>query len=225
MMKRTLKTTMAIVTALCFGLSCTAMAYAAGGESEWGLIPEGYVLFVPSPRSTVTVEAAPNSGKEPQETPRTSPLDKLPAVSDPAEDTPSESEAEEDGCAYTLEEFAAVHFAEINRIREEYGLPLLESDPTLTVMAQERIEEYRWGHKRADGSQWYTIFEEYESGLRAAGENWISSGSDPYAQMEAFMRSDGHSANILNEDAAYVGIGVRWNDEKTAISVVQLFAK
>lgn len=225
MMKRMLKTTMAITTALCCRLFCTAMAYAAEDESEWGLIPEGYVLFVPSPRSTVTVETAPNSGKEPQETPPTSPADKLPAVSAPAEDTPSESEAKEDGCAYTLEEFAAVHFAEINRIREEHGLPLLESDPTLTEMAQERIGEYRWGHKRADGSLWYTIFEEYDSGLRAAGENWISSGSDPYSQIEAFMRSEGHSANVLSQDAVYVGIGVQWNEEQTAISVVQLFAK
>ena len=224
MMKRMLKTTMAITTALCCSLFCTAMAYAAEDESEWGLIPEGYVLFVPSPRSTVTVETTPNSGKEPQETPRTSPSDKLP-VSAPAEDTPSESEAKEDGCAYTLEEFAAVHFAEINRIREEHGLPLLESDPTLTEMAQERIGEYRWGHKRADGSLWYTIFEEYDSGLRAAGENWISSGSDPYSQIEAFMRSEGHSANVLSQDAVYVGIGVQWNEEQTAISVVQLFAK
>ena len=39
------------------------------------------------------------------------------------------------------------------------------------------------------------------------------------------MRSDGHRANIFNEDAVYMGIGVQWNDEKTAISVVQLFAK
>ncbi len=53
---------------------------------------------------------------------------------------------------YTLEEVAAVHFAEINRIREEQGLSLLESAPTLTEMAQERIGEYRWGHKWADGS-------------------------------------------------------------------------
>ena len=92
-------------------------------------------------------------------------------------------------------------------------------------MAQERIGEYRWGHKRADGSLWYTIFEEYDSGLRAAGENWISSGSDPYSQIEAFMRSEGHSANVLSQDAVYVGIGVQWNEEQTAISVVQLFAK
>lgn len=165
------------------------------------------------------------SGQEPQETPRTSPSDELPAASIPAEDPQSERKAEGNGCAYTLEEFAAAHFAEINRIREEHGLSLLESDPILTEMAQERIREYRWGHKRADGSQWYTIFGEYDSDLRAAGENWISSGNDPYSQMEAFMRSEGHSANILNQDAVYVGIGVQWNDEKTAISVVQLFAK
>lgn len=218
-MKRPFKRAMALITALCCSLAGGTMAHAAEGDSEWGVIPDGYVLFVPSAQSTVIAEAAPSGGRGTQKAPSSSQPDKLPEVSDSLEDT------EESGCAYTLEEFAAVHLAEINRIREENGLSALETDPTLTEMAQERIEEYRWGHKRADGSEWYTIFEEYESRLRAAGENWIGSGNNPYSQIEALMRSDGHCANILNEEAVYAGIGVKWNDEKTAISVVQLFAK
>ncbi|MBC8577317.1 CAP domain-containing protein [Yanshouia hominis] len=226
-MKRSLKRTMAVIIALCCSLAGGTMAYAAEGDSEWGVIPDGYVLFVPSAQSTVIAETAPDSGRETQKTPPASQTDKLPEGSDSSENIQSQPghETVESGCAYTLEEFAAAHLAEINRVREENGLPALVTDLTLTEMAQERIEEYRWGHKRGDGSEWYTIFEEYETSLRAAGENWIGSGNNPYSQIEALMRSDGHRANILNEDAVYAGIGVQWNDEKTAISVVQLFAK
>lgn len=229
-MKNTIRRSMAVLTVLCCLVSLGTTAYAADEENEWGVIPDGYVLFVPEPQSTVRAEPAPDSGSgthgmtaAPE---KVEEENRLPAVSVPAEGAQSQPDQEPAAeCAYTLEEFAAVHIAEINRLREENGLAPLETDPTLTEMAQERIEEYRWGHKRADGSLWYTIFDEYETDLRAAGENWIGSSKDPYSQIEALMNSDGHRANILNEDAAFVGIGVKWNEEQTAISVVQLYAK
>lgn len=229
-MKNTIRRSMAVLTVLCCLVSLGTTAYAADEENEWGVIPDGYVLFVPAPQSTVRAEPVPNSGSgthgmtaAPE---KVEEENRLPAVSVPAEEAQSQPDQEPTAeCAYTLEEFAAVHIAEINRLREENGLAPLETDPTLTEMAQERIEEYRWGHKRADGSLWYTIFDEYETDLRAAGENWIGSSKDPYSQIEALMNSDGHRANILNEDAAFVGIGVKWNEEQTAISVVQLYAK
>ena len=229
-MKNTIRRSMAVLTVLCCLVSLGTTAYAADEENEWGVIPDGYVLFVPAPQSTVRAEPVPNSGSgthgmtaAPE---KVEEENRLPAVSVPAEEAQSQPDQEPTAeCAYTLEEFAAVHIAEINRLREENGLAPLETDPTLTEMAQERIGEYRWGHKRADGSLWYTIFDEYETNLRAAGENWIGSSSNPYSQIEALMNSDGHRANILNEDAAFVGIGVKWNEEQTAISVVQLYAK
>ena len=117
------------------------------------------------------------------------------------------------------------HLERINQIRSDYGLGTLSTDPILTEMAQERVEEYRLGHKRADGSDWYLIFDEYDSDLKPAGENWAASTSDPETQFIGFLSSEGHKANILNEDAAYVGIGVKWNEERNAISVIQLYAK
>ena len=227
-MKKTIRKAIAIITVLCCCLSFGTTAYAS--DDEWGVIPEGYVLFVPSAQSKVTAGAASDSSSR-QNVPPVSGHESsaktvvvtLPGSSGKVEAQPEK--ADESNCPYTPEEFAAVHLEEINRIRKEHGLAALETDPTLTDMAQERIEEYRWDHKRADGSAWYTIFEEYDTGLRAAGENWISSGNNPYSQMDAFMRSDGHSANILNPDSRYVGIGVKLNDEGTAISVVHLFAK
>lgn len=139
---------------------------------------------------------------------------------------PSQPEAPApEGPAYTPEDFAAVHLAEINRIRKENGLSPLATDPTLTEMAQKRVEEYQSGHKRPDGSRWSTIFREYDTTLKAVGENWIGAWDDPYGQMDLLMDSEGHKANILREKARYVGIGVMLHEDGSGISVIQLYAK
>lgn len=228
-MKKTVKKMLASLMALCCSLFFATMAYAANDESEWGIIPDGYVLFIPSHQSTVvtgsceqTLEVQPTVKYEREE------VLPEPTASEDRGQTMSNFVQEENNNVetdYTLQEFAAAHLAEINRIREEYGLKTLETNSTLTEMAQERIEEYRLGHKRADGSQWYSIFDEYDTELKAAGENWASASEKPKSQIEAFLSSESHKANILSKDAEYVGIGVKWNEDHTAISVIQLFAK
>lgn len=127
---------------------------------------------------------------------------------------------------YTLEEFAALHLLEVNRIRAEYGVPELLSDPVLTEMAMQRAAEYSPGHKRADGSEWYTIFDEYDSGLRPTGENMSAAGGSPESSARGFLTSAGHSANLLNPDAEYIGVGVVWVDTVIGprIAVIELFA-
>ena len=92
-------------------------------------------------------------------------------------------------------------------------------------MAQKRVEEYQSGHKRPDGSRWSTIFREYDTTLKAVGENWIGAWDDPYGQMDLLMGSEGHKANILREKARYVGIGVMIHEGGSGISVIQLYAK
>ena len=159
-----------------------------------------------------------------------SPKEDIPAGPDdgdtPAEALPSQPEAPApEGPAYTPEDFAAVHLAEINRIREDNGLSPLATDPTLTEMAQKRVEEYQSGHKRPGGSRWSTIFREYDTTLKAVGENWIGAWDDPYGQIELLMGSEGPQANILREKAKYVGIGVMLHEDGSGISVIQLYAK
>ncbi len=245
MKTKTLKTTMAALLALACALGCGTTALAA---EEWGVIPDDYVLSVPSPGSTFRVKqekppkpeptpppvlkeddpAHPNDGDTTVEV-LPSQSEDLPA--DPPEtsvpekpaDPPENSALEKP--TYTPEDFAAVHLAEINRIREDNGLSPLATDPTLTEMAQKRVEEYQSGHKRPDGSCWSTIFREYDTTLKAVGENWIGAWDDPYGQMDLLMGSEGHKANILREKAKYVGIGVMLHEDGSGISVIQLYAK
>lgn len=223
MKTKTLKTTLAALLALACALGCGTTALAA---EEWGVIPDDYVLSVPSPAPTFQVEQE----RPPKPDPVPSPKEDIPAGPDdgdtPAEALPSQPEASApEGAAYTPEDFAAVHLAEINRIREDNGLSPLATDPTLTEMAQKRVEEYQSGHKRPDGSRWSTIFREYDTTLKAVGENWIGAWDDPYGQMDLLMGSEGHKANILREKAWYVGIGVMLHEGGSGISVIQLYAK
>lgn len=233
MKTKTLKTTMAALLALACALGCGTTALAA---EEWGVIPDDYVLSVPSPGSTFRVKQ-----EKPPKPESTSPpvlkeddpahpndgdttVEVLPSQSEDLPADPPENSALEKP-TYTPEDFAAVHLSEINRIREENGLSQLATDPTLTEMAQKRVEEYHRGHRRPDGSLWSTIFKEYDTTLKAVGENWIGAWDDPYGQMELLMGSEGHKANILREKARYVGIGVMLHEDGSGISVIQLYAK
>lgn len=127
---------------------------------------------------------------------------------------------------YTLESFAEAFTAETNKIREEHGLPTFEMDGLLTEMAQARMDESEhMDHKRPDGSDPTTIFPEYGSELRCTGENMGAAGATPENFARAFMTTS-HRKNILNPDAKYMGVGVKWVDTVIGprIAVLQLFA-
>lgn len=127
---------------------------------------------------------------------------------------------------YTLESFAEAFTAETNKIREENGLPAFETDSLLTEMAQARMDESEhMDHKRPDGSDPTTIFPEYGSELRCTGENMGAAGATPENFARAFMTTS-HRKNILNPDAKYMGVGVKWVDTVIGprIAILQLFA-
>lgn len=200
----------ALFTGAALSVLAVATSPAFAAEGEWGIIPDDYIFTVPSSGYTVMAGGNAASGASRTETGLAG-----------AEEIP----AADAGGSFSLEEFAEYHLERINEIRAEYGMEALATDPVLTEMAEERIGEYRLGHRRADGSDWYTIFDEYDTDLKPAGENWAASTSDPETQIKAFLSSEGHRSNMLCEDAAYVGIGVKLNEDGTAISVVQLFAR
>lgn len=128
---------------------------------------------------------------------------------------------------YTLESFAEAFTAETNKIREENGLPAFETNDLLTTMAQARMDEStKINHVRPDGSDPTTIFPEYGSDLRCTGENIMGAGPSPENAARTFLTSNGHRRNILNPDAKYMGVGVKWVDTVIGprIAVLQLFA-
>lgn len=216
-MKSTIKRLLSISIVAGCVISCQVSAFAAEEESEWGIIPDDYVFSVPAPSYTVTVGGEKNNAGYDNAS--------LESSSTSSGSCPDITAAEDD-FPYTLEEFAQLHLEETNKIREENGLPALETDPTLTEMAQKRIDEYQGGHKRADGSEWYTIFDEYDTTLKPTGENWTGGGGTPETSARGFLQTS-HRQNVLSEDAQYIGIGVKWVDTVIGprIAVLQLYAK
>ena len=72
MKTKTLKTTLAALLALACALGCGTTALAV---EEWGVIPDDYVLSVPSPDSTFRVEQE----RPPKPDPAPSPKEDIPA--------------------------------------------------------------------------------------------------------------------------------------------------
>lgn len=215
-MKSTIKRLLSISIVAGCVISCQVSAFAAEEDNEWGIIPDDYVFSVPVPSYTVTVGGEKNNKG----------YDNTSSASSSASSENCTDVAAENDFPYTLEEFAQLHLEETNKIREENGLSALKTDSTLTEMAQKRIEEYLGGHKRADGSEWYTIFDEYDTTLKPTGENWTGGGGTPETSARGFLQTS-HRQNVLSEDAQYIGIGVKWVDTVVGprIAVLQLYAK
>jgi len=186
-------------------------------------IPEGYSfgvtivdVYIPEPETTETFEPTPACE------PATYFIPEVPE----ANENP-ESQTDKFSFDYTLETFAEIFTRETNKIRAEHGLPTFETDSLLSEMAQARMDESeRMDHKRPDGSDPTTIFPEYGSELRCTGENMGSAGPSPKNSARGFETSPGHRKNLLNPDAKYMGVGVKWVNTIVGrrIAVLQLFA-
>lgn len=211
MKTKIIKRTFAAAIALACILVSSVCAYAVDPKDQWGDIPDGFT-FEAYPSGDPVVYATPN------------PAQKSGA---PQENSGQSATQTKDDFNYTLEEFAAAVFTETNKIREHYGLEPLQLDPILTEIAQARMDEYIPGHKRPDGTGFWTIFNEYETSLKPTGENMSAAGGSPENIAWGFLESKGHKANIINPDAIYLGVGVKWVDTTIGprISVVELFAK
>ena len=115
-----------------------------------------------------------------------------------------------------------------NEERAAKGLSGLKIDKALMEAAAKRARECasRYSHDRPDGSECFTVLEEYEVSYRSAAENIYK---DNFARpsgartVEGWMNSPGHRANILNDDFTHIGVGAYSADGNNY--VVQLFIR
>ena len=112
-----------------------------------------------------------------------------------------------------------------NEERSKVGLPPLEYDGKLAAAANERAEEISevFAHTRPDGTGCFTVLDEYDIKIWAAGENIAGYYSDPEEVVEAWMNSQGHRENILDSYFSDIGVGVYEDDY--GLYWVQIFAK
>lgn len=102
-------------------------------------------------------------------------------------------------------------FALVNQERQRAGLPLLASDPELTVIARQHAAEmFELGYFAHDSPRTGSPFDRMaRAGISftAAGENLAFAPAVDVAH-RGLMNSPGHRANILSPDFGRVGIGI-----------------
>lgn len=115
----------------------------------------------------------------------------------------------------------------LNEVRAEVGLRALNWNPKSKLQAAARIRaqelEELFSHTRPDGSDCFTIFNEYRISYRTCAEN-IAYGTRLSAQgvIELWYNSPGHYANMTNADVTEVGLA-SWHADNGNVYWVQLF--
>lgn len=112
--------------------------------------------------------------------------------------------------AYSTEEGQAMY--NVNAWRSQYGLLPVTGDPLLHECAQIRSKELLtlFSHTRPNGTDCFTVADEVGCNLFIHGENIAAGFSDGYSAVNGWMTSDGHRANILNENNKYMGVGASY---------------
>ncbi|MBE6861589.1 MAG: SCP-like extracellular [Ruminococcus sp.] len=98
----------------------------------------------------------------------------------------------------------------VNEARMAEGIAPLYAVPVLCEISQIRAEEISeyFSHNRPDGSEFYSILDEYRIFFGAAAENNAAGGSTPEAAFQQWRNSPGHWSAIMNPQYTHIGVGV-----------------
>lgn len=114
-------------------------------------------------------------------------------------DTPASQESD----------YAAKVVSLVNVERAKEGLAPLKADTQLSAAAKVRAQEIVsvFDHTRPNGSSCFTVLKEMGIAYRGAGENIAYGQKTPEEVVSAWMKSEGHRANIMNKQFTTIGIG------------------
>lgn len=114
-------------------------------------------------------------------------------------------------------------FELVNELREQHGLVPLKEMPQLSEIAQQRAVECAtyYSHYRTDGTKW-----DYLLGLAGLRRNVRAENLAYYyptakQALNGWLSDPWHTANLLNPDARYIGIG--YYDTGSTVYWSQLF--
>lgn len=112
----------------------------------------------------------------------------------------------------------------VNEERAKAGLSEIKLDMNVTAAANVRAKEIKqsFSHTRPNGDSFSTALIEQGVSFRRSGENIAWGQKTPKQVMDAWMNSEGHRANILNQNYENIGIGY-YQDANGVNYWVQLF--
>jgi uncharacterized protein YkwD len=122
---------------------------------------------------------------------------------------PSNEQSALQGDDYNSLSYAEQVVVLVNQERAAYGLSALRISENVTAAAMIRATEIQtsFSHTRPDGRSFSTALTQKNVSFRGAGENIAYGQSSPEVVVDAWMNSEGHRANILNEKFTTIGIG------------------
>lgn len=115
-----------------------------------------------------------------------------------------------------------------NEARRQHGLPPLEPDATLMILARQKcddmIKRHYFSHPDPDGKtirDWYAEKKPAAGGMLGVGENICMGKKNDYDDtvtaarhiVDGFMVSPGHRSNILRPAYTHLGIGIAIKDK------------
>jgi uncharacterized protein YkwD len=126
----------------------------------------------------------------------------------------------------TLAEYVAECYRLVNVEREKAGLAPVSYSEDVAAAALVRAKEIESDvtHTRPDGSKCFTALDDAGIERVWAAENLHRGRSDAARAIQAWMDSDGHRRNMLNEKATAIGIAA-YQAENGRICWVQLLIK
>lgn len=121
---------------------------------------------------------------------------------------------------------------QINTIRSEHKLSLLNENELLQNAAQSKAEDMiRHGYfahiRPEDNFKWSDFIDIQQYNYHYAGENLAKGYTNTDSMIQAWMNSPSHRENILSSDFEETGIGFSFQPDENGdiLYVVQMFAK
>jgi len=98
-----------------------------------------------------------------------------------------------------------------NKEREKQGLQDLKIDEELSKVAKDKSTDMNskgyFSHTSPTYGSPFDMMKQYGIDYQTAGENIAKGQSSPEEVVDAWMHSEGHRANILNENFTHIGVG------------------
>ena len=135
------------------------------------------------------------------------PSQNRPESSRPEQNRPENGKPEQDNT--TSASYVQQVIDLVNEERAKAGLSPLTESSSVAQAADIRAKEIAtsFSHTRPDGSSFSTALQQSGASYRGAGENIAYGQRTPEAVMNSWMNSQGHRANILNENYTTIGVG------------------
>lgn len=113
----------------------------------------------------------------------------------------------------------------VNEYRAENGIEPLELNNTLNALALIRAKEasIKWSHERPNGTRYYSVFTDYNiTWASYVGENLGCKFTNASEIMEAWIASDSHRANLLDDKFNDIGMAIYAAEDDT-LYIAQIF--